>query len=327
MSNKKALISGVTGQDGSYLAEFLLYKGYEVHGIMRRASSFNTGRLDGCFDHPNFILHRGDITDGSSMNVIMNEVRPDEVYNFGSQSHVRVSFDIPVYTAEATGNSTLILLEIIRRSKIKCKFYQASSSEIFGSSPPPQNENTPFRPRSPYACAKLFAHWNTVNYREGYGMFACNGILMNHESPRRGNTFVTKKITKAVANIIAGKQEKLLLGNLDAKRDWGYAPEFVKACWLMLQQDEPDDYVVATGETHSVREFVELAFGVVDLDWQKYVEISEDYYRPTEVDVLQGDYSKAKKVLGWEPETTFEGLVEIMVKADLEEIGMYDYTS
>ncbi|MDD4877882.1 MAG: GDP-mannose 4,6-dehydratase [Candidatus Nanoarchaeia archaeon] len=325
---KKALITGITGQDGSYLAELLLNKGYEVHGIIRRSSSFNTGRIDHIYKDPhlpsaNLLLHYGDLNDGSSINKILRQVNPDEIYHLGAQSHVRVSFDIPEYTAEVTGLGTLRLLEAIKEINLQTRFYQASSSEMFGASPPPQNENTPLRPRSPYAAAKVFAYWIARNYREGYGMFNCNGILFNHESPRRGETFVTRKITKGIADIKAGRINKIYLGNLDAKRDWGFSGDYVKAMWLMLQQDKPDDYVIATGETHSVREFLEEAFKHAGLgDYQNYVEIDPRYFRPTEVDALCGDASKAKRVLGWEPQIKFKELVHMMVDADLNNQGI-----
>ena len=320
---KKALITGITGQDGSYLTEFLLSKGYIVYGVIRRSSSFNTGRIDHIYQDPHdpsprMRLIYGDLNDASSLNKIIRTVEPDEIYNLGAQSHVRVSFDVPEYTAEITGLGTVRLLEAIRETGVQTRFYQASSSEMYGNSPSPQSERTPFQPRSPYAAAKVYAHWMTVNYREGYGLFACNGILFNHESPRRGETFVSRKITKAVARIKLGQQEKLFLGNLDAKRDWGYARDYMEAVWLMLQQDEPDDYVIATGETNSVRDFLGEAFGYVDLDWQKYVEIDPRYYRPTEVDVLLGDASKARQKLGWHPKVKFRDLVRMMVDADLQ---------
>jgi GDPmannose 4,6-dehydratase len=320
---KRALITGITGQDGSYLAELLLGKGYEVHGIMRRSSSFNTGRIDQIYEDPHvperrLVLHYGDLNDASSLNTILRKVRPDEIYNLGAQSHVRVSFDVPEYTGEVTGLGTLRLLEAIRETEQSPRFYQASSSELFGSAPPPQSEATAFQPRSPYACAKAYAYYITRNYREAYGLFAVNGILFNHESSRRGETFVTRKITRAVARIKLGRQDKLFLGNLKAKRDWGYAPEYCEAMWLMLQQDQPDDYVVATGETHSVEEAVEEAFGYVGLDWHKHVEIDPRYFRPAEVDVLCGDSSKAARLLGWKPQVTFRQLVRIMVDADLK---------
>jgi GDPmannose 4,6-dehydratase len=320
---KKALLTGITGQDGSYLAEFLLSKGYQVYGIIRRSSSFNTGRIDHIYQDPHdpkprLKLVYGDLNDGSSLNRVIRTVEPDEIYHLGAQSHVRVSFDIPEYTGDITGLGTVRLLEAIRETGIKTRFYNASSSEMFGSAPPPQNEHTSFRPRSPYAAAKVYAHWMTVNYREGYNLFACNGILFNHESPRRGETFVSKKVTKAAARIKSGKQDKLFLGNLDAKRDWGFARDYMEAIWLMMQQEKPDDYVIATGETHSVRDLLDVAFGHVELDWHKYVEIDSRYYRPTEVDVLQGDASKAHKVLSWKPKVGFHELVRMMVEADLD---------
>lgn len=324
---KRALITGITGQDGSYLAEFLLAKGYEVHGLIRRASTFNTDRIDHIYRDPHdptarLFLHYGDLSNGEQLTNLIYNIKPDEIYHLGAQSHVRVSFDMPEYTGDVTGLGTSRILEAIRRSGIKTKFYQASSSEMFGAAPPPQNEKTPFHPRSPYACAKLYAYWMTVNYRDGYGLFACNGILFNHESPRRGETFVTRKITRAIANILAGKQNKLYLGNLKAKRDWGYAPEYVEAMWLMLQQDKPDDYVIGTGEAYSVQEFLEAAFSYVDLDWREYVEIDPRYFRPTEVEFLLADPSKARKELGWEPKVRFEELVKIMVDADMETVGL-----
>ena len=321
---KRALISGITGQDGSYLAEFLLAKGYEVHGIIRRASTFNTGRLDPVYEDPHsgsrrLTLHYGDLSDASALARLVAKVQPDEVYNLAAQSHVRVSFDSPEYTSDITATGVVRLLEAIRETGVKPRFYQASSSEMYGKvQDVPQRETTPFYPRSPYGCAKVFAYWVTVNYRESYGLHASNGILFNHESPRRGETFVTRKITRALAHIQAGLQSKLYLGNLDAKRDWGYAKEFVEAMWLMLQQPEPDDYVIATGETHSVREFLEVAFAHLGLDWQKYVEIDPRYFRPAEVDLLIGDASKAKRKLGWEPKTKFADLVKLMVDADIE---------
>jgi GDPmannose 4,6-dehydratase len=322
---KRALITGVTGQDGSYLAELLLHKGYEVYGLVRRSSSFNTGRLDPIYQDPHepnyrFKLVYGDLNDASSLNRILRTVRPDEIYNLGAQSHVRVSFDIPEYTGEVTGMGTVRLLEAIRESGIQPRFYQASSSELFGSSPPPQSEQTPFYPRSPYAAAKLYAYWITVNYREAYGIFACNGILFNHESPRRGETFVSRKVTRAAARIKLGLQSKLYLGNLDARRDWGFAGDYVEAMWLMLQHERPDDFVIATGETHSVRELLDVAFGHLDLDWRRHVEIDPRYFRPTEVDVLQGDASKAARLLGWRPKVSFPELVRMMVDADLEDL-------
>lgn len=320
---KKALITGITGQDGSYLAELLLSKGYEVYGIIRRSSSFNTGRIDPIYQDPHAAnvhlrLVYGDLNDASSLNKLIRTVQPDEIYNLGAQSHVRVSFDIPEYTAEITGLGTIRLLEAIRESGLNPKFYQASSSEMFGKvQEVPQREATSFYPRSPYGAAKLYGHWITVNYREAYNMFACSGILFNHESPRRGETFVTRKITKAAARIKLGLQQDLYLGNLDAKRDWGFAGDYVEAMWLMLQQPVPDDYVIATGETHTVSEFLEVAFGHLNLDWKKYVKIDPKYYRPTEVDLLIGDAGKAKKQLQWEPKVRFRELTIMMVEADL----------
>jgi GDPmannose 4,6-dehydratase len=319
----KALITGITGQDGSYLAEFLLAKGYDVYGIIRRSSSFNTGRIDGIYQDPHqadarLHLVYGDLNDASSMNRILRTVQPDEIYNLGAQSHVRVSFDIPEYTAEITGLGTVRLLEAIRESGLRPKFYQASSSEMFGKAQEiPQRETTPFYPRSPYGAAKVFAHWMTVNYREAYDLFACNGLLFNHESPRRGETFVTRKITKAAARIKLGLQRELFLGNLEARRDWGFAGDYVEAMWLMLQQERPDDYVIATGETHTVREFLDVAFGQVGLDWRPHVKIDPRYYRPTEVDLLIGDATKAKQRLGWTPKIGFRDLAIMMVEADL----------
>jgi GDPmannose 4,6-dehydratase len=321
---KKALITGITGQDGSYLAELLLNKGYEVHGLKRRSSSFNTSRIDEVLPDwherdARLFLYFADLGDSSSLIKLVSQLEPDEIYHLGAQSHVRTSFDIPEYTADITAVGTIRLLEAIRAAGIKTKFYQASSSEMFGrASEVPQRETTPFRPCSPYACAKLYAHWTTVNYRESYGLFACSGILFNHESPRRGETFVSRKITRAIARIRCGLQDKLYLGNLDAKRDWGYAPEYVEAMWCMMQLDEPDDFVVATGETHTVREFVECAFGYAGLDWEKYVEIDSRYFRPTEVDILLGDSSKAGRVLGWKPKVKFHQLVPLMVDADTQ---------
>ena len=319
---KKALITGITGQDGSYLAELLLGKGYEVYGIIRRSSSFNTGRIDPIYEDPH-VPHRrlelvyGDLNDASSLNHIIRRIQPDEIYNLGAQSHVRVSFDIPEYTGEITGLGTIRLLEAIRESGLKPKFYQASSSEMFGKvQDVPQRETTPFYPRSPYGAAKVYAYWITVNYREAYGLFACNGILFNHESPRRGETFVTRKITKAAARIKLGIQQDLFLGNLDAKRDWGFAGDYVEAMWMMLQTDIPTDYVIATGETHTVQEMLELAFDRLKLDWKKHVKIDPKYYRPTEVDLLIGDASKAKKELGWQPKVRFQELIAMMVDAD-----------
>lgn len=329
---KRALLTGITGQDGSYLSELLLEKGYEVHGIIRRTSTFNTDRIDHIYEDPHIegaklFLHYGDLTDGTTLRRILEEVEPTEIYNLGAQSHVRVSFDAPEYTADAVGMGALRLLEATRdyqhRTGNEVRYYQAGSSEMYGKvMEVPQTETTPFYPRSPYACAKMFAHWQTVNYRESYGMFASNGILFNHESPRRGETFVTRKITRAVARIVAGHQKKLYMGNLDAKRDWGYAKDYVRAMWLMLQQDQSDDYVVATGETHSVHEFLDIAFGRVNLDWQQYVEFDERYLRPAEVDLLIGDPAKAKQKLGWEPSVTFEELVHLMVDADLRALGI-----
>lgn len=321
---KVALITGITGQDGSYLAEFLLKKGYEVSGVIRRSSSFNTGRIDHIYQdphepNPKLRLIYGDLNDASSLNRILRDVKPDEIYNLGAQSHVKTSFDIPEYTGEVTALGTLRILEAIRESGIQPRFYQASSSELFGSAlETPQKETTPFYPRSPYACSKAYAFYITRNYREAYGLFACNGILFNHESPRRGETFVSRKITRAATRIKVGLQEKLYLGNLDARRDWGYSPEYVEAMWLMLQQPEPDDYVLATGESHSVKEFVEEVFGLLDLDWERYVEIDPRYFRPTEVDDLVGDSTKAGRKLGWQAKVKFKDLVRIMVKADLE---------
>lgn len=320
---KKALITGITGQDGSYLAELLLSKGYEVHGIIRRASTFNTGRIDHLYQDRhingvNLFLHYGDIADSTNLIKLLYRIQPDEVYHLAAQSHVRVSFDIPEYTGDVTGLSTIRILEAIRETGVGSKFYQASSSEMFGKvQEVPQRETTPFYPRSPYGAAKVYAYWATVNYRESYDLFACNGILFNHESPRRGETFVTRKITRAVARIKAGMQDKLYLGNLDAKRDWGYAREYVDAMWRMLQQDQPDDFVIATGETHSVRDFLIEAFSHVDLDWEKYIELDEKYLRPAEVDLLVGDASKARTQLGWQPTVTFKELVRLMVDADV----------
>jgi len=321
---KKAFITGITGQDGSYLAELLLAKGYEVHGLIRRSSTFNTSRLDAIYADPHatqrrLFLHYGDLADGSAIARLLGKIAPDEIYNLAAQSHVRVSFDCPEYTTDITATGTVRLLEAIREVGIKPKFYQASSSEMYGMvREVPQTEATPFYPRSPYGCAKVYSFWLTVNYRESYGLHATNGILFNHESPRRGETFVTRKITRAVAHIKAGLQDKLYLGNLDAKRDWGYAKEYVEAMWLMLQQDKPDDYVVATNESHSIREFLDVAFGHAGLEWKKYVEIDPRYYRPAEVDYLIGDYSKAKKQLGWEPKTRFADLARLMVDADIQ---------
>lgn len=320
---KKALVTGITGQDGSYLTELLLKKGYEVWGIIRRSSSFHTGRIDHLYkdphEKPNLRLVYGDLTDGGNLSTIVNELQPDEIYNLGAQSHVKVSFEMPVYTVNTDALGTLRLLEALRSMKKPPRFYQASSSEMYGKVvETPQTEKTPFYPRSPYGCAKVYSFWQTVNYREAYGLFACNGILFNHESPRRGETFVTRKITRAATRIKLGLQEKLYLGNLDAKRDWGYAGDYVEAMWLILQQDKPDDFVVATGETHSVREFVEEVFSCLDMDWQKYVEVDPNYFRPTEVDLLQGDASKAAKNLGWKPKVSFKELAKMMTESDLK---------
>ena len=359
---KRALITGITGQDGSYLAEFLISKGYEVHGLIRRASTFNTGRIDHIYADPHTTgvklhLYYGDLADSGQLANLIFNVKPDEIYHLGAQSHVRVSFDIPEYTGDITALGTIRILEAIRKSGIKTKFYQASSSEMFGVAPPPQNEMTPFYPRSPYAAAKVYAFWMAVNYREGYDLFACNGILFNHESPRRGETFVTRKITRAIANILKGNQKKLYLGNINAKRDWGFAPEYVEAMWLVLQQDKPDDYVIGTGESYSVREFIEKAFAYagIELEWTGtgisekgvvksfdskstqhstlstphsiktgtvLIEVDPRYFRPTEVDYLQADITKARQKLGWEPRTTFEELVKIMVDYDLKLVGL-----
>jgi GDPmannose 4,6-dehydratase len=324
---KKALITGITGQDGSYIAELLLAKGYEVHGIIRRASTFNTGRIDHLYTDPHIngvrlFLHYGDIADSTNLIKLLYRIQPDEIYHLAAQSHVRVSFDIPEYTGDVTGLGTIRILEAIRETGLKAKFYQASSSEMFGQAKEiPQRETTPFYPRSPYAVAKVYAYWVTVNYRESYGMFACNGILFNHESPRRGETFVTRKVSRSVARIRAGLEHELYLGNLESKRDWGYAKEYVEPIWLMLQQELPDDYVIATGETHSVRELVEEAFSYVGLDWRKYVKNDPRYYRPSEVDILIGDPTKAKKFLSWEAKTRFKGLVRLMVDADIEALN------
>jgi GDPmannose 4,6-dehydratase len=318
----RALITGITGQDGSYLAELLLAKGYEVHGLKRRSSSFNTERIDAVFPdlhdrQARLFLHFADLADASSLQKLLLNIQPGEIYHLGAQSHVRVSFDIPEYTGDITALGTARLLEAIRQSRLQTRFYNAASSEMFGQAAEvPQRETTPFHPRSPYGCAKVYSYWMAVNYRDGYKMFACNGILFNHESPRRGETFVSRKISRAVARIVHGLQDKLYLGNLEARRDWGYAPEYAEAMWLMMQQPEPDDYVIATGETHSVREFVELAFGHVSLDWRKYVEIDPRYFRPTEVDVLLGDATKARQKLGWQPKVKFQELAKLMVEAD-----------
>jgi GDPmannose 4,6-dehydratase len=324
---KKALITGITGQDGSYLAEFLLLKGYEVHGIIRRASTFNTSRVDHIYVDPHepgarLFLHYGDLSDSEQISNIIYNIKPDEVYHLGAQSHVRVSYDIPEYTGNVTALGATRILEAIKRSGNKIRFYQASSSEMFGNSPSPQNEETPFRPRSPYAIAKLYAYWTAVNFREGYNLFACNGILFNHESPRRGETFVTRKITRAIANILAGKQKVLYLGNLNARRDWGYAPEYVEVMWKILQLNEPEDFVIGTGEAHSVREFVEEAFTYVDLSSEKFVEIDPRYFRPTETEELIADPEKAQRKLRWETKIRFEDLVKIMVDADMRKIGL-----
>lgn len=324
---KKALVTGITGQDGSYLAELLLEKGYEVHGVIRRSSSFNTKRIDGIYQDPHetdvrLNLHYGDLTDSSFCHRIIEKINPDEIYNLGAQSHVKVSFEMPEFTGDVVGLGTLRILEALRETRSKTKFYQAGSSEMYGLvQEVPQKESTPFYPRSPYAAAKVYAHWLTVNYREAYNLFACNGILFNHESPRRGETFVTRKITRAVAAIKLGIQNKLYLGNLDAKRDWGFAKDYVEAMWLMLQQPKPDDYVVATGETHTVREFCEVAFSHVGLDYKKFVELDARYLRPTEVDLLIGDASKAQKILGWKPKVKFEQLAKMMVDADIEDLN------
>jgi GDPmannose 4,6-dehydratase len=352
--HKRALITGITGQDGSYLAEFLLSKGYEVHGLIRRASTFNTGRIDHIYTDPHaaealLFLHYGDLSDSGQMANLIFNIRPDEVYHLAAQSHVRVSFDMPEYTGDSTGLGTTRLLEAIRRSGIKTRYYQASSSEMFGAAPPPQNEKTAFYPRSPYAAAKIYAYWMAVNYREGYGLFACNGILFNHESPRRGETFVTRKVTRAVANMLAGRQKRLYLGNLDAKRDWGFAPEYVEMMWLMLQQETPDDYVVGTGTSYSIRDLVERAFEYmsVEIEWRgegiqekglvksadarwsdilkvgtPVIEIDPRYFRPTEVAYLQADIAKARAKLGWAPRVTFDELVKIMVDYDVQTVGL-----
>ena len=322
---KKAFITGITGQDGSYLAELLLGKGYEVHGLVRRSSSFNTGRIDHIYQdphtpNPKLFLHFGDLTDGVNLTNLIHEIKPNEVYNIGAQSHVQVSFTMPQYTAQVDAVGSVALLESIRASGINCRFYQASTSELYGSTPPPQNEDSPFRPRSPYAAAKLMAYWSTVNYREAYGLHATNGILFNHESPRRGETFVTRKITRAVAKIATGSKEKLYLGNLDAVRDWGFAKEFVESMWLMLQQDKPGDYVVATGIGATVRDFAQVAFDHAGLNYKNYVELDKRYIRPTEVDGLIGDPSKAEKILGWKAKTHWKELAKLMVDADIEKI-------
>jgi len=320
---KKALITGITGQDGSYLAEFLLNKGYAVHGLIRRSSTFNTGRIDHLyrdFHDPDarIFLHYGDLSISAQLMDLLHSIEPDEIYHLGAQSHVRVSFDMPEYTGDITGLGTLRILEAIHKTGIKTKFYQASSSEMFGAAPPPQMESTIFQPRSPYATAKVYAYYIVQNYRDAYNIFATNGILFNHESPRRGETFVTRKVTRAATQIKLGLKDKLYLGNLEAKRDWGFAGDFVEAMWLMLQQDKPDDYVIATGETHSVREFVEKVFSKLNLDYNKHVEVDPRYFRPTEVDVLLGDSTKARKMLGWKPKVSFEKLIDMMIAADLE---------
>ena len=324
---KKALITGITGQDGSYLAELLLSKGYEVHGIIRRSSTFNTNRIDHIYVDPHdpnarLFLHYGDLSDSEQISNIIYNIKPDEVYHLGAQSHVRVSFDSPEYTGNVTALGTTRLIEAIRRSGNEVRFYQASSSEMFGASPPPQNEETPFRPRSPYACAKVYAYWMVKNYRDGYNMFLCNGILFNHESPRRGETFVTRKITRGIANILARKEKYLYLGNLEAKRDWGYAPEYVECMWQMLQNTHPEDFVIGTGEAYSVREFLEEAFSYAGLDVKEHVRIDSRYFRPTEVEELVSDSAKAKKKLGWNPKIKFEDLVKIMVNADMRAAGL-----
>jgi GDPmannose 4,6-dehydratase len=320
---KTAFITGITGQDGSYLTELLLSKGYTVHGLIRRASTFNTSRIDHLYQDPHeknvrLHLHHGDLTDSSNMLRLLRDIKPDEIYNLGAQSHVKVSFDMPEYTGNADALAVTRLLEAVRESGLNCRFYQASSSEMFGSANPPQNEQTVFQPRSPYAVAKVYGHYMTINYREAYGLFAVSGILFNHESPRRGGTFVTRKITRAVASIKAGKQDKLFLGNLDARRDWGFAADYVEGMWLMLQADQPDDYVLATGETHSVREFCQAAFEHAGLDYEKYVEIDPRYFRPSEVDALLGDATKARTKLGWKPKVTFSELAKMMVDADIQ---------
>jgi GDPmannose 4,6-dehydratase len=326
---KKALITGITGQDGSYLAELLLSKGYEVHGVIRRASTFNTRRIDHIYSDPHvngkkvhLHLHYGDVTSSDTLVNVIYTIQPEEIYHLAAQSHVRVSFDMPEYTGDVTGLGTTRILEAVRKSGIKTRFYQASSSEMFGGAKPPQSELTPFEPRSPYAAAKVYSYWVTRNYREGYNMFAVNGILFNHESPRRGETFVTRKITRALAQIKAGKQSKLYLGNLESRRDWGYSPEYVEAQWQLLQMDQADDYVIGTGEAHKISEFLDEAFGYADMDWHKYVEIDPRYFRPTEVDYLLSDPSKARKALNWEPKIKFHELVRIMVDADLELAGL-----
>ena len=323
----KALVTGITGQDGSYLAELLLSKGYEVHGLIRKASTFNTGRIEHIYQDPHdpsarLFLHYGELSNAEQLTNLIYTVRPEEIYHLGALSHVKVSFDIPEYTGQVTGLGATRILEAVRRSGLRTRFYQASSSEMFGSAPPPQSETTPFEPRSPYAIAKTYAYWMTVNYREAYDLFAVNGILFNHESPRRGETFVTRKITRGVARIKAGLQAKMYLGNLDSRRDWGYAPEYVAAMWAMLQQDRPLDFVLGTGESHTPRELVQEAFGYADLDWERHVEIDPRYFRPTEVDFLQADPAKARRLLGWSPKVTFPELVKIMVDADMQAVGL-----
>ena len=324
---KKAFVTGITGQDGSYLVELLLGKGYQVHGTIRRASTFNTSRIDHLYTDPHeqdrkLILHYADLCDGAQLTNLLYNIQPDEIYHLGAQSHVRVSFDIPEYTSDITALGTTRLLEAMRKGNLKARFYQASSSEMFGNSPPPQSELTAFNPRSPYAVAKVYAYWMTANYREGYKLFACNGILFNHESPRRGETFVTRKVTRAIAHILVGKQKHLYLGNLEAKRDWGYAPEYVAAMWLMLQQEQPLDCVIGTGETHSVQEFVEEAFGYAGLDSKEYIRIDPRYFRPTETEALTADTTKARRVLNWQPQVSFKELVRIMVDSDIESLGL-----
>ena len=320
---KKAFLTGITGQDGSYLAEFLLHKGYEVHGLIRRSSTFNTERIDHLYHdfhdpEARLFLHYGDLSVSAQLMDLLHSVKPDEIYNLGAQSHVRVSFDMPEYTGDVTALGTLRILEAIRKTGITTKFYQASSSEMFGAAPPPQHEKTVFQPRSPYAAAKVYSYYITQNYRDAYGIFAANGILFNHESPRRGETFVTRKITRAATQIKLGLKDKLYLGNLEAKRDWGFAGDYVEAMWLMLQQNTPDDFVIATGETHSVREFAEMVFQKLDLDYKRYVEIDKRYFRPTEADALLGDSTKAKKILNWQPRVSFENLVDMMIASDME---------
>lgn len=320
--SKIALLTGITGQDGSYLAELLLSKGYDVHGLIRRASTTNTQRIDHYIQHKNLTLHFGDLTDGEQINNLIFNVKPDEIYNLGAQSHVRISFECPAFTGDATGLGAARILEAIRQSGRPIRYYQASSSEMFGSTRPPQNEETVFHPRSPYSCAKAYAHYLTQNYRESYQMFACSGILFNHESPRRGDNFVTRKITKGIAAIAAGKQDSLIMGNLDARRDWGYSPEYVEAMWMMLQQDKPDDYVIGTGESHSVQEFIEAAFEYADLDFNRYVSFDKKFFRPAEVDDLIADTRKAQKLLSWKPRITFTELMKIMVDSDMRAAGL-----